>query len=56
LPIPFRSIDRLIQSVLPQLSFSYYRHQSIRADFCGGQRSPAMPVCCRCAASISAII
>src|ERR1700687_5009921 len=35
--IPFRSIHRLIQSVLPQLSFSFYRHQSIRADFTGGQ-------------------
>src|ERR1700751_5909975 len=35
--IPFRSIHRLIQSVLPQLSFSFYRHQSIRADFSGGQ-------------------
>jgi hypothetical protein len=27
----------LIQSVLPQLSFSFYRHQSIRTDFSGGQ-------------------
>jgi hypothetical protein len=27
----------LIQGVLPQLSFSYYRHRSIRADFCGGE-------------------
>jgi hypothetical protein len=27
----------LIQSVLSQLSFSFYRHQSIRADFSGGQ-------------------
>jgi hypothetical protein len=27
----------LIQSVLPQLSFSFYRHQPIRADFSGGQ-------------------
>ena len=35
--IPFRSIHRLIQSVLPQLSFSFYRHQSIRAGFSGGQ-------------------
>src|ERR1051325_1837615 len=35
--IPFRSIHRLIQSVLPQLSFSFYRHQPIRADFSGGQ-------------------
>ena len=35
--IPFRSIHRLIQSVLPQLSFSFYRHQAIRADFSGGQ-------------------
>ena len=35
--ILFRSIHRLIQSVLPQLSFSFYRHQPIRADFSGGQ-------------------
>src|SRR5438128_1258020 len=35
--IPFRSIHRLIQSVLPQLTFSFYRHQPIRADFSGGQ-------------------
>ncbi len=35
--IPLRSIHRLIQSVLPQLSFSFYRHQPIRADFSGGQ-------------------
>jgi hypothetical protein len=35
--IPFRSIHRLIQSVLPQLSFPFYRHQPIRADFSGGQ-------------------
>src|SRR5438132_5942524 len=34
---PFRSIHRLIQSVLPQLTFSFYRHQLIRADFSGGQ-------------------
>jgi hypothetical protein len=27
--IPFRSIYRLIQSVLPQLTFSFHRHQSI---------------------------
>jgi hypothetical protein len=27
----------LIQSVLPQLNFSFYRHQPIRADFSGGQ-------------------
>ena len=27
----------MIQSVLPQLTFSFYRHQSIRADFSGGQ-------------------
>jgi Transposase DDE domain group 1 len=27
----------LIQSVLPQLTFSFYRHQPIRADFSGGQ-------------------
>ena len=35
--IPFRSIHRLIQSVVPQLTFSFYRHQPIRADFSGGQ-------------------
>jgi hypothetical protein len=35
--IPFRSIHRLIQSVLPQLTFSFHRHQSIHADFSGGQ-------------------
>jgi hypothetical protein len=27
----------LIQSVLPQLTFSFYRRQPIHADFCGGQ-------------------
>ncbi|HXY09853.1 MAG TPA: IS1380 family transposase [Terriglobales bacterium] len=27
----------MIHDVLPQLSFSFYRHQSIRADFAGGQ-------------------
>ena len=35
--IPSRTIHHLIQSVLPQLSFSFYRHQPIRADFSGGQ-------------------
>lgn len=35
--IPFRSIHRLIQSVVPQLTFSFHRHQLIRADFSGGQ-------------------
>src|SRR5437899_2201117 len=35
--IPFRIIHRLIQSALPQLTFSFYRHQPIRADFSGGQ-------------------
>ena len=35
--IPFRSIIQLIQSVLPQLGFSFYRHHGIRADFSGGQ-------------------
>src|ERR1700676_1364317 len=35
--IPFRSIHRLIQSVLSQLKFSFHRHQPIRADFSGGQ-------------------
>jgi len=35
--IPFRSIHRLIQSVVPQLTFSFHQHQLIRADFSGGQ-------------------
>jgi hypothetical protein len=35
--IPFRSTHHLIQSVLSQLNFSFYRHQPIRADFSGGQ-------------------
>src|SRR5437899_2886615 len=35
--IPFRSIHSLMQHVLPQLSFSFYRHQPIHADFSGGQ-------------------
>src|SRR5438132_1279984 len=35
--IPFRSIHRLIQSVVPQLTFSFYRQQPIHADFSGGQ-------------------
>src|SRR6201981_277625 len=35
--IPFRSIHHLIQSVLSQLNFSFYRHQPILADFSGGQ-------------------
>src|ERR1700758_5726093 len=34
---PFRSIHRLIQSVLSQLNFSFYSHQPILADFSGGQ-------------------
>jgi Transposase DDE domain group 1 len=33
----FRSIHRLIQSVVPQLTFSFHRHHLIRADFSGGQ-------------------
>jgi len=33
----FRSIHHLIQSVLPQLSFSFCRHQPLHADFSGGQ-------------------
>src|SRR2546426_4543737 len=37
LSIPFRSIHHLIQSVLPQLRFSFYRHQLLCADFSGGQ-------------------
>src|SRR5438876_1439349 len=39
LSIPFWSMHRMIQSVLPQLSFSFYRHQPIHADFSGGQIS-----------------
>jgi Transposase DDE domain group 1 len=35
--IPFRSIHHLIQSVLSQLNFSFYRHQPILADFSAGQ-------------------
>ena len=35
--IPFQSIHHLIQSVLPQLTFSFHRQQSIHADFSGGQ-------------------
>lgn len=35
--IPFRSIHRLIQSVVPQLTFSFHRHHLIRTDFSGGQ-------------------
>jgi len=35
--IPFRSIHRLIQNVLPQLTFSFHRQQAIHADFSGGQ-------------------
>src|SRR3989449_11486845 len=35
--IPFRSIHSLMQHVLPQLSFSFYRHQPVLADFSGGQ-------------------
>ncbi len=27
----------MIQSVLPQVTFSFYRHQPVRADFSGGQ-------------------
>jgi hypothetical protein len=34
---PLSEHHHLIQDVLPQLSFSFYRHQSIRADFSGGQ-------------------
>src|SRR5439155_17226623 len=34
--IPFRSIHRLIQSVLSQLNSFFYRHQPNRADFSGG--------------------
>lgn len=36
---PFRSIHRLIQSVLSQLTFSFYQHRDLRADFSGGQLS-----------------
>ena len=35
--ILFRSIHRLIQSVVPQLTFSFHRHHLIRTDFSGGQ-------------------
>src|SRR5258708_23330127 len=35
--IPLWSIHRLIQSVVPQLTFSFHRHHLIRADFSGGQ-------------------
>jgi len=35
--IPFRSTHHLIQNVLPQLTFSFHRHQSIQVDFSGGQ-------------------
>ena len=35
--ILFRSIHRLMQNVVPQLSFSFYRHQLICVDFSGGQ-------------------
>jgi hypothetical protein len=34
---PLSEHHHLIQSVVPQLSFSFYRHRSIRADFSGGQ-------------------
>jgi hypothetical protein len=37
--LPFRSIHHLIQSLSSQLTFSLLRHQSIRADFSGGQIS-----------------
>ena len=43
--ILFRSIDRLMQNVLPQLSFSFCSHQLIHADFSGGQI--LRPVCMR---------
>jgi DDE family transposase len=35
--IPFRSIHRLIQSVVSQLRFSFYQHGPVRTDFSGGQ-------------------
>ena len=35
--IHFRSIHHLIQSVLPQLTFSFHHHRTIHADFSGGQ-------------------
>ena len=35
--IPLWSIPRVIQSVVPQLTFSFHRHHLIRADFSGGQ-------------------
>ena len=33
---PFRSIPN-VTTCIPQLTFSFYRHQPIRADFSGGQ-------------------
>ena len=35
--LPFRSIHRLIQSLVPKITFSFYRQQPIRADFSGSQ-------------------
>ena len=35
--IPLRSIHRLIHNVVPQLTFSFYRHHRIQTDFSGGQ-------------------
>ena len=37
--IPFRSIPEMTSCCIPQLSFSFYRHRAIRADFSGGQIS-----------------
>jgi hypothetical protein len=37
---------------MPQLSFSFYRHRAIRADFSGGQIT-RMPACCLCGLLIS---
>ena len=37
--IPFRSIHRLIQSVVSQQTFSFYSRCAVRADFSGGQLS-----------------
>ena len=35
--IPFQSIHRLIQSVVPWLTFLFHRRHPVRADFSGGQ-------------------
>jgi len=37
--ILFRSIPEMTSCCIPQLSFSFFRHRSVRADFSGGQIS-----------------